>query len=839
MTDETVSLHQAKVWQTPGGVHPPVNKDRTKDEPTRVMPLLDEYIVPVSQHAGAPGRLHKQVGDSVLKGELLAEAQPGISAAVHAPTSGTISAIKPHVSSHPSGIEEPAIFIQTDGQDTWREQHPVDDFKQLDKQAIVDRILQAGITGLGGASFPTHIKVSTQRQIKTLIINGAECEPYITADDRLMREQSTNVMRGLSILAHLLNPELILIGIEDDKPEAIDIMTNAAVNAHLDASIRVQAIPTRYPSGGEKQLIQILTGKEVPHRGLPADIGILVQNVATVAAIANAVIDDVPLIERIVTVTGESVNTPANLLTRIGTPVAALLQHASFSAHKKSFFGGKHQRLIMGGPMMGFELPSDQIPVVKATNCVIAPGKKELPWSSDEQPCIRCSNCADACPASLLPQQLQWYAKAKDYDNLDKYNLSDCIECGACAFVCPSEIPLVHYYRIAKSEIRVINIEKDKAQKAKIRFDSRQARLEREEQERLEKHRKAAESRKAKTSTGDSKDKIAAALARVQAKKKQDTAETDSSANDANASKQDKVAAAIARARAKKAAQQAGDAATTGNTSETSTAPAAEDDKKARVAAAIARAKAKKEAAQQGESAPSSDEPIAATPATEQPQDDKKARVAAAIARAKAKKAKERGETVTTDTQVDEPPAEAPSAEPLSPEEQKKARIAAAVAKAKAKKAKERGESVTTDTQVDEQPAEALSDEQPSPEEQKKARIAAAVAKAKAKKAKERGEAVTTDTQVDEQPAEAPSAEPLSPEEQKKARIAAAVAKAKAKKAKERGESVTTDTQVDEQPAEDPSAEALSPEEAKKQRIARAVAKAKAKQQARDDNTQG
>lgn len=472
---------EAKIWDFPGGIHPPHRKELSNRTPIQQPPLPKRLSVPLSQHIGTTAEPCVTVGERVLKGQKIADASGFVSVPVHAPTSGTVAFIGPQSYPHTSGMLAPAIVIDTDGQDQWCALAPCADFRSLEPQALLDKIRDAGINGLGGAGFPTAVKLTArpQQKIHTLIINGTECEPYITADDLLMREKAGELMVGIDILVQVIQPDTVLIGIEDDKPEAI-----AAIRAALgERTYQLRVFPAKYPSGGEKQLIQILTGREVPSGGLPADIGILCQNVGTAVAVHDAVVLGKPLIARITTLTGEALARPMNVEALLGTPVADLLAFAGLDAQKMD-------RLIMGGPMMGFTLPALEVPLIKTTNCLLAASRAELPPPPPTLPCIRCGECALACPASLLPQQLHFFALGAEHEQLKAYNLFDCIECGACAYVCPSTIPLVQYYRAAKADIRELEHKHQKAEHSRQRFELRQERLRREE-ERKEEERKA------------------------------------------------------------------------------------------------------------------------------------------------------------------------------------------------------------------------------------------------------------------------------------------------------------------------------------------------------------
>ncbi|MCQ4265795.1 electron transport complex subunit RsxC [Pseudomonas stutzeri] len=483
-----------KVWDIPGGIHPAEHKALSNRTPIQPAPLPKQLIVPLAQHLGAPAEPCVQLGERVLKGQKIADAAGLISAPVHAPTSGVVSFIGPQPYPHASGLRGTAIVIDSDGLERWTELHPQPHYRSVEPAALLEIIRQAGISGLGGAGFPAAVKLGarTTQKIHTLIINGTECEPYITADDLLMREQAEQLVAGIEILAYLIGPETILIGIEDNKPEAI-----AAVRAAVgERPFTVKVFPTKYPSGGEKQLIQILTGEEVPSGGLPADIGMLCQNVGTCVAIHDAVLLGKPLISRVTTLTGEALARPMNVEALIGTPVRELLEFAGLDASRLD-------RLLMGGPMMGFTLPSLDVPLIKTTNCLLAVTAAELPPPAPALPCIRCGECAEACPASLLPQQLHFFALGHEHAQLRAHNLFDCIECGACAYVCPSSIPLVQYYRAAKAEIRELELKQQKAEHSKQRFELRQERLRRAEEhkeaERKARAEKAARAKAAQT----------------------------------------------------------------------------------------------------------------------------------------------------------------------------------------------------------------------------------------------------------------------------------------------------------------------------------------------------
>ena len=629
------------------------------------------------------------------------------------------------------------MIIQPDGEDRWCERAPVADYRQLATSELIQRIHQAGIAGLGGAGFPTASKLQGgMNGVETLILNAAECEPYITADDRLMQEHADQVIEGTQILRHLLQPKLTLIGIEDNKPEAIAALKLAL---HDQPGIALRVVPTKYPSGGAKQLTKILTGKEVPHGKHSSAIGVLMQNVGTAFAIKRAIVDGEPLIERVVTLTGEALSQPGNLWARIGTPVQHLLKFAGFQPQAQ-------QMVVMGGPLMGFTLPALNVPIVKISNCILAPSVSEMALQEPEQSCIRCGLCVDACPAGLLPQQLYWFSRGEEHEKARNHNLFDCIECGACAFVCPSNIPLVQYYRQEKAEIKAIDQEAARTAEAKARYEAKLARLEREKLAREERHKKAA----VKLTDGD-QDAVQAALARVRSKNAAPATGTISGDAPDNSEMIAAREARKAQARERRAQQETAVAPVTASASED------EDPRKAAVAAALARVKAKKAAQQTTTNDTPAEPPVAVTE-----EDPRKAAVAAALARVKAKKAAQ--QTATVDT-----PAEPPAA--VTEEDPRKAAVAAAIARAKAKKAAQQAATVETPAE----PPSAVPEEDP-----RKAAVAAAIARAKAKKAAQQAATVETPT---EPPAAVPEEDP------RKAAVAAAIARVKAKKA---AQSLTT-----------------------------------------------
>ncbi|WP_220717948.1 electron transport complex subunit RsxC [Agarivorans litoreus] len=756
-------IKQGFIWNYQGGVHPETNKQDINCGKPEKIDLPNELSIPVQQHIGSAGKLLVKVGDKVLRGQALTESQFFQAPPVHASLSGEIIAIEPRVSAHASAIPELSVVIRVDKEQQdaqWPQ--PLSD-EELNPETICQRVHLSGISGMGGAGFPTALKITPHKPLDVLIINGAECEPYISADDCLMQNYAAEIIGGVALLQKVLKPALTIVAVEDDKPKAIK-----ALEAVSNQDIIVRSIPTKYPSGGEKQLIQVLTGKEVKANQLPIDLGMLVQNVGTAYAVHQAVTVGEPLISRIVTLAGDLVTSPSNYWVPIGTAVSDVIN--------KKLQGEPNTPTIMGGSMMGFMLPSNQAPVVKTTNCLIVNNPMA---AENESPCIRCGECAQACPMGLLPQQLYWYAKGDELNKARDFNIMDCIECGACAFVCPSEISLVQHYRTAKAKIRSEDIAQKEADIAKQRFDARQARLEKDKLERKAKHQQAALRRQAQAEDSAKQNKpdpVAAALARVknkqaaipaakqdetgewipdnqaaiaarEARKAERRAQKEANENKANANPA--VAAAIARVKAKKQQNKDNETTAEDNTVESSN-PA--------VAAAVARAKAKKAQAQQ------QSQPTTATnPA-----------VAAAVARAKAKKlASQEVSADQADDNLDKAAAKSSA----------NSAVAAAIARAKAKKAalaaagdsvdagkinNQDNEAVEVPLATEQSLQQNTQDSTTSNNNAKAKAVAAAVARAKANK---KAEAVT----------EAP-ATPEKPAKKVNPAVAAAVARAKAKK---------------------------------------------------------
>lgn len=502
----------ARIFNAGVGVHPPEHKLESTHTPIQQVPVPERLVLPLRQHIGNMPKLLVKSGDKVLKGQMLAEANGSVSAAVHAPTSGTIVAIDEQVIPHPSGLPDMCITLKPDHEDRWVEHHGLD-YRNMDRTELLKHLRNSGIVGMGGATFPTHLKLSPKGKnpVTTLVLNGAECEPYITCDDMLMRERADQIVRGAQIIQLLLGTVECLIGIEDNKPQAAAAMTEACTRAGFSAKVII--VPTLYPSGDARKLIHLLTGKEVPAHGRSTDIGIQCFNVATALSVYRFFEHGETAVSRIVTITG-NVARPGNYEALLGTSVNELLAAAGGDLPNTD----SH---IMGGPMMGFTLPSCDAPMTKAMNCVIASTPGLFPPPAMEMPCIRCAACAEVCPVLLQPQELYWFAKSSNLEKAKEYNLFDCIECGCCTYVCPSHIPLVQYYRYAKSESIAQERAHVAADQARIRNENRLARIEREKQERAQRNAL----RTARSETGSDAEQqekqaaIQAAMERVKAQK--------------------------------------------------------------------------------------------------------------------------------------------------------------------------------------------------------------------------------------------------------------------------------------------------------------------------------
>jgi electron transport complex protein RnfC len=477
-----------KLFDLRGGVHPEGRKDMSAERRIRHVPLPKKLFVPLQQHIGAPATPVVKVGEQVLKGQLIAAAQGNVSSAIHAPTSGLVVALGDYAAPHPSGLPVPTITIESDGAEQWVATEAVADPFALAPEDIAARVAAAGIVGLGGATFPAALKLNLSRNsgVQTLIMNGGECEPYLTCDDRIMRERAVQIVEGIRLIATAVAAKEVLVGIEDNKPEAIAAMQEAAQGT----AVKIVVMPSMYPMGSEKQIIQVLTGKEIPAGGRPADIGVLVHNVATAYAVQQAVRFGRPLLSRIVTVSGGAIKTACNVEALVGTPVRELIEFADGYAQPAA-------RLVLGGPMMGQQFSNTDIPVVKGTSGVLALMTSEI-GQSEPSPCIRCSTCVRACPVGLLPLEMAAHIRVSDLSGAVDLGLKDCIACGSCSYVCPAHIPLVHYFNYAKGDLAGQERAKLKQEATKKLADARNERIARIERERAEAMAKRKAAREAK-----------------------------------------------------------------------------------------------------------------------------------------------------------------------------------------------------------------------------------------------------------------------------------------------------------------------------------------------------
>ena len=485
-----------------GGVHPQTLKDRSAALPIQSIDLPERLYLPLRQHAGADAIPIVKVGDRVLKGQLIAIAPSEISAPVHASSSGKVVEIGPITAPHPSGLPATAIVIATDGEDRWIEQAPLTDPYTTSPVELADRVAEAGIVGMGGAIFPAAVKLKqgARHEIKTVIINGSECEPYLSCDDRLMREKAEAIVEGARLIQHILRAYRVVVAIEDNKSEAIAAM-RAASESH--GMIEIEIVPTRYPVGSAKQLIQQITKREVPAGSRSTSVGVLVHNVGTVYAIYEALTLGRPLISRVVTVAGNCVSKPRNIEVLMGTPIQHLFDACGG-------LEGDPAKLVLGGPMMGVPLVNTQVPVIKGATGLLALDQHEVPREK-ASPCIRCASCVEACPMGLLPLEMAARARADDFDSADEVGLNDCILCGACAYVCPSHIPLVQYFQYAKGEQDAKRVAAKKMERTVQLSVEKQARVEAEKAakaaEKAAKRAARKRSTPTKTQKGDSKQK--------------------------------------------------------------------------------------------------------------------------------------------------------------------------------------------------------------------------------------------------------------------------------------------------------------------------------------------
>ena len=430
-----------------GGVHPPHSKNRTEGLPIEAFPAPQKVIIPLSQHIGAPAKPLVKRGDKVVIGQVIGEAGGFVSAPVHSSVSGTVLSVAPFF--HPSGKLVTSIEIENDGADETASFHPVPPvWRDAAPQELVQAIMAAGIVGMGGAGFPTQVKLSppSNKPIDVLIINGAECEPFLTADHLLMLEQTERFIEGILILKKILNAKRCLLGIEENKPDAIKKIT-ALLSEKKISDITLCVLVAKYPQGGEKQLIKAVTGREVPSGGLPMDVGCVVQNVGTTVAVCDAVSDGIPLYRRVVTVTGPGMESPKNLMARIGTPIRYLLEACGIDTQKVT-------KLLMGGPMMGLALSDIDVPVIKTTSGLLA--LDSIAPAMRSYPCINCGHCVHACPINLVPSRIAKFVEKEDYTGAQEWNVLDCMECGSCAYVCPAKINLVHQMKLGKYNVQAM-----------------------------------------------------------------------------------------------------------------------------------------------------------------------------------------------------------------------------------------------------------------------------------------------------------------------------------------------------------------------------------------------
>lgn len=493
-----------------GGIHAEERKQPSCDRPINLaLPLPKKLYIPVQQHVGKPAEPIVKVGEKVLKGQLLAYSQGTISAPVHAPSSGTVIDVMDYPAPHPSALPIRTIIIATDGEDRWLPLAPPAEPMQLEAEEICQRVGAAGVVGLGGAVFPSAVKLNLGRnnQIHTLLINAGECEPYLSCDDRLMQERAADIITGIRLMLRGMGAKQAMVGIEDNKPHAFQAMSTAC---HDYPQIKVIQVPTRYPMGWDRQMLRYLTGWEIPADGRATDIGVVIHNVATAYAVYRAVALGQPLISRVVTVAGNAIRQPQNVEVLLGTLISEVLRFCDCDH-------GKLARLVMGGPMMGDALPLAEVPVIKACNGILALSTDEIE-TPQVTACIRCSSCVTACPAGLLPLEMASRIKANQLEAAVDLGLKDCINCGSCSYVCPSNIPLTHYFKFASGELFKRQQMEHKSEQTKRLIDDRNQRLERVRLEAEAEAQRMAEARAARL-----REQEAAKAASEQAKQIEET----------------------------------------------------------------------------------------------------------------------------------------------------------------------------------------------------------------------------------------------------------------------------------------------------------------------------
>ena len=800
-----------------GGLHLPAHKAMSTQQPAQIHPLEPRYILSLRQRDGNWLEPLCHIGDAVLKGQAIAQASTPAGLMLHAPTSGIIADIAPQSDIHRSGEAALSIIIEADGKDQAAAPLPPLD-ENTPPHLLRERIAFCGIAGLGGAGFPTARKLTNQANI--LLINAAECEPYISCDDMQIREHAAAIVRGAQLSAYIVHAQEIVFGIEDDKPQAIAALKQAIENSD-DTRIKLSVVPVRYPSGNSRQLIELTLKRRLPADAHAADAGIICHNSATMKAVHDALLLGIPLIERYLSITGEGIMQPQNRIVRLGTPIAALIAAA----------GGQKAgtRLLIGGPMMGEPQHSQAAGIGKTTNCLLL-----LPMPSEQAAtdCIRCARCSDACPISLMPQQLYWYSRNLEEKKLNQYRLFDCIECGICASVCPAHIPLVQYYRDSKSALRSAARDKAAAERAKARHEAREARLEREAAERQAKMQAKREALQQRSQGGDKQANQAIAEAAQAAKREAHAANaqrhlgnfdpttgTRSMPNPAqtglapqalspeDSGKQSAIEAAKARAAAKRAARQ----------QQLSPEEQAAAEKQTKIAAARAKAEARKAARQHEVSSNSGADESTAAHSKPNAAAEREAKLAAARAKAEARKAARQHEA-SSNSGADENTVA--HSEPNVVEE-REAKLAAARAKAEARKAARQHEA-SSNSGADESTA---AHSEPNVVAEREAKLATARAKAEARKAARQHEA-SSNSGADENTAA--HSEPDATAE-REAKLAAARAKAEARKAARQHE-VSSNSGADENTAAHSESNVVAEREAK---LAAARAKAEARKQAR------